>query len=203
MTQSNSLPERKTLTDHLRANTRFIVDPVVDLLARIGVTPNTLTLFGLLIHLPVAWLLAIGAWRWAALVVLLGLSDAFDGALARKLNTPAGGFGAFLDSTSDRIAEIILFGGFVYYFATHAQPLYALAALAALGGSLMVSYTRARAEALGYSAKVGFLSRIERYFVFLVCCLLNLPHVAVSILAFGTWFTVGQRFYAVWRQTRR
>lgn len=204
MRQSELLTERKTLSDHLRVRTLFIVDPLVALLARLGVTPNMLTVFGLLVHLPVAYLLAIGRWQAAALVALLGLADALDGALARRLaSAPTPGFGAFLDSTSDRVAEIVLFGGFVYYFAARADALFALLALAALGGSLMVSYTRARAEALGYPCKGGLFSRIERYFTFFVFCLLGLPQVAVAVLAAGTWITAAQRIAAVWQQARR
>jgi CDP-diacylglycerol--glycerol-3-phosphate 3-phosphatidyltransferase len=77
------------------------------------------------------------------------------------------------------------------------------AAYAALTGSLMVSYTRSRAEALGLSCKVGFLTRVERYVVVVVTLTINRPEWGLVILAIGTYFTFGQRVYHVWRQSKR
>jgi CDP-diacylglycerol--glycerol-3-phosphate 3-phosphatidyltransferase len=108
--------------------------------------------------------------------------------LARKIGRQKGGFGAFLDSTSDRIAEIILYSGYLSYFYQTEDVWMSIATYAAVTGSIMVSYTRSRAEALGLSCKVGLLTRVERYVVIVATLILSL--------------TVGQRVYHVWRQTK-
>ena len=126
-----------------------------------------------------------------------------DGALARKLGRNQGGFGAFLDSTLDRLAEIILFAGFLFYYLQQDNLLMLAATYIAITGSIMVSYARARAEALGYDCKVGIASRVERYFVMISLLVLNLPHVALVILAVGTYVTLVQRMVYVWKQTRQ
>jgi CDP-diacylglycerol--glycerol-3-phosphate 3-phosphatidyltransferase len=119
------------------------------------------------------------------------------------LGRKQGGFGAFLDSTFDRLAEIILFGGFIWYYFSQGELLYLSLAYVAITGSVMVSYARARAEGLGYDCKVGIASRVERYGVLVLFLLLNLPHVALIILALATYFTVGQRMFYVWRQANQ
>ena len=123
-----------------------------------------------------------------------------DGALARKLGRKQGGFGAYLDSTLDRLAEVILFGGFIYYYFTQDNPQMLAVAYVAVTGSLMVSYSRAKAESLGYENKVGVASRVERYILMIVMLILNLPQIALIILAVATYFTLGQRMYSVWKQ---
>lgn len=194
--------EKLTLTDFLRKNTQFIIDPVVTFLAKYRFSPDALTILGALAHIWFAWLIAIGEMQWAALAIFfLGPLDAFDGALARKLGRKQAGFGAFLDSTLDRVAEIILFSGFIFYYVGQDDTLMLSLAYVAISGSLMVSYARARAESLGLTAKIGVLSRVERYGVLTLFLALNLPHVALIILAIFTWVTVLQRMFEVWKQT--
>ena len=193
--------EKMTLTDYLRAYTRFIIDPIVAFMARYRFSPDALTVIGALSHILFAWLIATGEMRWAAVAMFfLGPLDALDGALARKLGRKQLGFGAFLDSTLDRIAEIILFGGFIMYYVGQEDAIFLAVAYLAITGSLMVSYARARAEALGYSCKVGILSRVERYAVMMFFLVLDLPHIALIILALFTYITVFQRMYHVWKQ---
>ena len=193
--------ERKTLTDFMRANTRFIIDPVVTYLARYRFSPDALTVVGMLAHFLFAWLIAEGQMTWAAVAIFfIAPLDAFDGALARKLGRKQGGFGAFLDSTLDRLAEIILFGGFILFYMRQENAVMLAVAYLAITGSIMVSYARARAEALGYDCKVGIASRVERYFVMIGLLFFNLPDVALIILATATYITVGQRMYHVWLQ---
>lgn len=195
-------PDKMTLTDFLRVRTKFIIDPVVTFLAQYKLSPDALTVAGLLFHFLFAWLIAIGEMQWAAVAIFFfSPLDALDGALARKLGRKQGGFGAFLDSTLDRFAEIILFAGFIFYFVSQDSTLMAALSYIAITGSLMVSYTRARAEALGLSCKVGILSRVERYFVTTLFLVLNLPQVAVTILAVFTYVTAFQRMYHVWKQS--
>ncbi len=202
MDQLKSAPQEKmTLTDYLRLYTRFIIDPIVAFMARYRFSPDALTVIGALSHILFAWLIANGEMRWAAVAMFfLGPLDALDGALARKLGRKQLGFGAFLDSTLDRIAEIILFGGFILYYVVQDDAVFLAVAYLAITGSLMVSYARARAEALGYSCKVGVLSRVERYAVMMFFLVLDLPHIALIILAVFTYITVFQRMYHVWKQ---
>ena len=194
-------PEKMTLTDYLRVYTRFIIDPIVTFMARYRFSPDLLTVLGTLSHILFAWLIASGEMRLASVAMFfLAPLDALDGALARKLGRKQAGFGAFLDSTLDRIAEIILFGGFIMYYVNRGDTVFLAVAYLAITGSLMVSYARARAEALGYSCKVGILSRVERYAVMMFFLVLDLPHVALVILAAFTYITLFQRMYHVWKQ---
>ncbi|MGB1252570.1 MAG: CDP-alcohol phosphatidyltransferase family protein [Candidatus Promineifilaceae bacterium] len=201
MTQTNSAPQNKTLTDHLRINGKFIVDPIVTVFAALGLSPNMITFAGFLVHIPIAWFLSQGEWRIATTLGLLSFFDALDGALARKLgkahNTK---FGGFLDSMTDRCSEILLYGGAIAYYVMANNLSLVLITLAALGGSLMVSYARSRAEALGFECKVGLFSRVERYLTLFVFGMLLRPDLAMIVLAIGTWFTVGQRAWTVWQQ---
>ncbi len=205
MNQPNSpgtgVPEKKTFTDNMRVWTRFIIDPVVNVMARWKLSPDLLTVVGMLSHFLFAWLIAMGEFRWAGIAMLvLAPLDAFDGALARKLGRKQGGFGAFLDSTLDRLAEIILFGGFIYYYMVNDNPQMLALAYIAVTGSLMVSYSRSKAESLGYDSKIGIASRVERYFFMIVMLILNLPDITLWVLAILTYITLAQRMYHVWKQ---
>lgn len=201
---TNLIPaKRMTLTDILRARTHFIIDPIVTFLARYRLSPDILTIAGVLAHFFFAWLVATGKMQWAAVAIFfIAPLDAFDGALARKLGRKQQGFGAFLDSTLDRLAEIILFGGFIMYYVWQENTMMLGVAYLAITGSIMVSYARARAEALGFSCKVGLLSRVERYAVMTFFLVLNLPHIALIILAVFTYITLVQRMYHVWQQAQ-
>ncbi len=203
MSPQPPVTQRATLTDQLRLRTKFIIDPIVDTLARYKLGPDFLTVLGFLTHILFAYLIAIGEFPWAAVAIaVLSPLDALDGALARKLGRKQGGFGAFLDSSLDRLAEIVLFGGFIYYYYSQIDPLMLAVAYLAVTGSLMVSYARSRAEALGFQAKTGVMSRVERYVVLVVFLALQLPQIALVILAAFTYFTFFQRMWAVWQQSR-
>jgi CDP-diacylglycerol--glycerol-3-phosphate 3-phosphatidyltransferase len=128
--------------------------------------------------------------------------DAFDGSMAR-LSGSVSKFGAFLDSTLDRYAELFILGGLLYYFMDRQLMLAALLTFAAAGGSLMVSYTRARAQSLGYEAKIGILSRVERFLVLIPCLLFHVPLAAIVILAVFTNITAVQRMLHVYRSSER
>ena len=194
--------EKLTFTDRLRVLTAGFIDPIVTFLAKLKMTPDTLTFLGMLSHFLFAWLIIEGQIQWAGVAVaLLSPLDALDGSLARKLKRTQSKFGAFFDSTLDRFAEIVLYAGYIIYFANGENSWMVAAAYIALTGSLMVSYTRSRAEALGLSCKVGVFSRVERYFVIVISLILNLPEIGLIILAVGTYFTAVQRMYHVWKQT--
>lgn len=203
MSTSPTPNEPVTVTDRLRARATGILEPVVGFLARIGVSPDMLTVLGMLLHFLFAWLLATGQFLWAGIAIFIFVPlDALDGALARKIGRQ-GKFGAFLDSNSDRVAEIILYSGYISWFTQQEQFLVVTAAYAAATGSLMVSYSRARAEALGYNCKIGLFSRVERYVVIVASLMLGFADIGLYILAVGTWLTFAQRVYHVWKQAQQ
>lgn len=192
---------KQTLTDLLRVRAAFIVEPVATLLARSGVSPNALTVLGMIAHLLPAWLITQGRMEFAAIaIIFIAPLDAFDGALARKSGANRKNFGAFLDSTLDRIAEIILFTGFIFYFGQQDNTFMLVTSYIAITGSLMVSYARARAESLGVSSKIGLLSRVERYAILTLFLLVNYPQVGLIIVAIFSYITVAQRAFHVWQQ---
>ncbi len=209
MSSTPSQPKQKTtLTDQLRARSVTVIDPIVTFLARLGVSPDVLTILGMLVHILFAWLIANGELLWAGIAIFIFVPlDALDGALARKIGRDKSNFGAFLDSTSDRIAEIILYAGFMVYFWRANNIWLVAATYIAVAGSIMVSYTRSRAGALGISCKVGLFTRVERYVVIIAALVLSgiwpvLINIGIVVLAVGTWFTVLQRVYHVWKQTQ-
>ena len=192
---------KETLTDTLRNLIKRGVDPTTQVLHKIGVTANMVTIVGLLCHLPLAWLIVQGRFRWAAVVGLLSIVDALDGSRARlDPDHNPNGFGAFLDSTTDRIAELLIWGALGVWFYQQGEMLSLILTIATLGGALMVSYTRSRAEALGYDCKVGLFTRAERYLTQCLFGLLARPDLLVIVLAIGTWLTVCQRIAAVFEQ---
>jgi CDP-diacylglycerol--glycerol-3-phosphate 3-phosphatidyltransferase len=186
------------------ADVRRAFVPLTVRLVNGHVTPNNLTVAGLALNVATAPLIITGHFLWAVVVFLLaGVCDMLDGAVARlgKQVTP---FGAFLDSTSDRLAEGVVLGAVAIWFARNGQYFEVGAVFVALIASFLVSYTRARAEALGLECKVGLMSRPERI-VLLGVGLLFAPHfyaltVVVSVLAVLTSFTVAQRILHVRRE---
>jgi CDP-diacylglycerol--glycerol-3-phosphate 3-phosphatidyltransferase len=177
--------------------------PFISALHRLGVTPNQITVVGTFLNAGVAVLIIADHLIWAGVVVLVaGVCDMLDGSLARmaKLSTP---FGAFFDSTLDRISEGMVLAAICYVFAAKGQSVDAALAALALLGSLMVSYTRARAESLGLECKVGLMSRPERIILVAIGLFFNvLPYVIYIMLAL-TAFTVVQRVVHTYRQIVR
>lgn len=163
--QAGGLPRGDSLvSNRVKEAGRALLAPLVRLAQRLGITPNTVTVGGFLVVVAAAVLIALGQLLIGAIVLVSGsLLDAVDGALARATGGSTA-FGSFLDSTLDRAAELILFGGLVaFYLTSSADPVGpVLLTLAALSGSVMVSYTRARAEGIGVSASIGLAPRTER-----------------------------------------
>jgi CDP-diacylglycerol--glycerol-3-phosphate 3-phosphatidyltransferase len=152
------------LSNRVKEAGRAILAPLVRLAQRLGITPNRVTVIGFVVVIVAAGLVAAGQLLAGAVILVAGsLLDAVDGALARATGGGTA-FGSFLDSTLDRAAEAILYAGLVVYFLrTDADPITPVVlALAALCGSFMVSYTRAKAEAIGVSASIGLAPRTER-----------------------------------------
>jgi CDP-diacylglycerol---glycerol-3-phosphate 3-phosphatidyltransferase len=177
--------------------------PVLSTLHRVGVTPNQVTVAGTVLNAGVAALIVTDHLIWAGILVLVaGICDMLDGSLARlsKQVTP---FGAFLDSTLDRVSEGIVLAAIAYYVATAGTQRAAIDAamvVLALLGSILVSYTRARAESLGIECKVGIASRPERIILVAIGLFFGvLPYVIYIMLAL-TAFTVVQRVVHTYRE---
>lgn len=201
MTTQNS-SEPKTFTDTLRKLFAGVLNTIAGFLHKLGLKPNMITIFGMVGNVVAGLLIALGHLTWGGLVALvMGPLDALDGALARKLGEPSH-YGAFIDSVTDRYSEIALYAGLLIHFCLQNNWRGALLVFFAALGSVMVSYVRARAEALNYSAKVGLLTRAERYIVLIPGIIFRFPEVSLWILAILTHFTALQRFFYVRKQAR-
>jgi CDP-diacylglycerol--glycerol-3-phosphate 3-phosphatidyltransferase len=186
-----------TLTDRLRGWFKWAVDPIARFFLKLGLTPNTMTILGLVGNFLGAYFLSQGKMSIGGLIMLIMTPiDALDGTMARMLGEPSA-FGAFVDSVSDRYAELALFGGLMYYYVMQINTLGAVLAFLASVGSFMVSYVRARAESNGYNAKVGLMTRVERYLVLAPLLVFNKPMIALWILAILANFTALQRVWFV------
>ncbi len=175
--------------------------PIGDRLRRTRLTPDHLTVVGLVVALGAAVAIGLG---WHAvgllLVILAALPDLLDGALAKASNTSSQR-GAFFDSVIDRVTDALLFGGVAWHFASEESPHLALLPMAVALMSSVISYERAKAESLGLSAKGGIMERAER--IILLCLGLLFPVILIPIM----WImlvlvtvTAVQRFVKVWKQ---
>ena len=200
-----TIPHRepgKTFRETSKEALLFALRPLVRWLSVMRVRPDTLTVVGWTLALCAAVLFGLGYARVAGLVMLLGgLFDALDGAVARETNRMSS-FGAFLDSTLDRISEAAVFVGLVFYYAGANQPYAALLAGVAMTFSLLTSYTRARAEGLNISCEVGLLERAGRIVILSVLSIAGLPTVGLILVAAGALVTTAQRILHVRRATR-
>ncbi|UCC76004.1 MAG: CDP-alcohol phosphatidyltransferase family protein [Anaerolineales bacterium] len=192
-----------TLTDWARTQAGVLLVPIARIMGRLGIHPNTITILGMLLQVGVGVMFGLGYVRlggWVLLVV--APIDALDGALARALGRQSR-FGAFLDSTLDRLSDAALILGLTAHYLRQGAHVEIALLLTALVAALMVSYTRARAEALGFPCKVGLLSRMERIILIGVLSGVGLPTVMVWALAVLSVFTVGQRILYVYGVSRR
>lgn len=186
---------------HLRAPVEKAVKPIGDRLRRTRLTPDHLTVVGLVVAVAAAVSIALG---WLALglllVIMAALPDLLDGALAKASNTSSQR-GAFFDSVVDRVTDSLLFGGVAWYFASNESSHMAILPLAVAAMSSVISYERAKAESLGLQAKGGLMERAER--IILLCIGLLFPVILVAVM----WvmlvlvsLTAVQRFVKVWKQ---
>jgi phosphatidylglycerophosphate synthase len=164
--------EVKLIRDRLQLTIYKILDPFVRVLIKIGLTPNMVTIIGFFLNLGVAVIFIIGAEKtnrgdlsyvgWAGgLILFAGLFDMLDGQVAR-IGKMKSSFGAMLDSVLDRYSELFMFLGICYYLISHHYFISSLFAFTGMIGSMMVSYTRARAEGLGIECRGGLMQRPER-----------------------------------------
>ena len=177
----------------MKDKARNIVRPIAKVIASLGVHPNVLTITGFLVTIVSAVFYARGYFVIGALVLLFaGLFDVFDGDVAR-LSNKVTRFGAFLDSTLDRFTEFFIFSGFAWYFRKNFSLV--LLVFTALFLSLMVSYTRARGEGLGYSTRKGPMDRPARYFFIILISFLPAGYfeLYISVFIILTLITVVRR----------
>lgn len=177
-----------------------LIAPIVDFFISLELNPNFFTTIGFILTVGAAVLFAAGYLRIAGAIILLaGTFDIIDGKVARATNRVTK-FGALYDSTLDRYAEVIMFFGLAYYFVREEWFITSIAVSVALGGSIMVSYVRARAEALGFQCKVGIMQRPERVVYIGFGALIHIYTLIFSILLIAIFanITAIQRVYHIW-----
>jgi len=193
---------RRLLPQHLQNRFINLLSPLVRLISKWGLSPNSFTVAGVILTAAGTGAFLAGFIRLAGICILLGgLCDTLDGLLARTTGR-ATRFGALLDSTVDRYAEFIMFSGIAAYFFFIDDYGTAAGTLLALGGSFMVSYTRARAESLGFDAKGGFMQRPERIVLIGSGAIIHLNALilAIWLVAFFANFTALQRIRCAHKQ---
>jgi CDP-diacylglycerol--glycerol-3-phosphate 3-phosphatidyltransferase len=192
-------PVRKSLTDLAHQAMPALFRPLAALLHRLGVTPNQVTVAGCALSIGSGVLIAFGQWPAAIAVALLGgLADGVDGLLARQ-SRQITAFGAFLDSVLDRWSDSAYFVGLLAYFARAGMAREVVLAGIALSSSLLVSYTRARAEGVGAQCSRGLFTRLERLGVLLAGLVFDRMTIALWVIAVLSTFTALQRIYYAWR----
>ena len=173
-----------------------------ELVAKTRISPNIVTALGLLVALVTAWVLYTGHFFLGGFLVLVsGAFDMLDGAVAR-ISGRSTRFGAIFDSTFDRLSEAALFLGLLAYYANQGSFQEVVLVGAALVGSMMTSYVRARAEGLGLKCEVGLFTRPERVIVMAIGLLSGQLAIALGIIVAFRFFTVGQRLLYVWKQIK-
>ncbi len=198
---SNSTDRSASLSDRLRPKVAIVLQPIARSLVKLHITANVLTFVGLLLAVGVGVAVMNGQMLLGGILMLLsGPMDALDGAVARQSGIP-NSFGAFFDSTCDRYAEGFVLVGLSIYGLAINDPRVVLLAFVAFWGSLLISYTRARAEGLGIECKVGLFTRLERFILISAMLILNQVLIGLIILAILTHTTAVQRIVHVWHAT--
>ena len=185
-----------------KAEVGRVTDPVARALLGARIRPNQLTVLGLFCSAASATAFALDGRRWGGvLLALAGACDMLDGALAR-VSGQVSPFGAFLDSVLDRYSDLLVLAGLVFLFMRVGRAVDVAATLGALVGTVMVSYTRARAESIGVECKVGFMERGERLLVLIAGALADLLVPALWVVAAGANATALYRILYTRRATR-
>ena len=205
-------PKNKwTFTHAIGVACGAIIERIVRALALSKIHPNLLTFFGLLINIWAAWLFARAGsaddaridFRWAGLVVIgAGLFDMVDGRVARATDqvTP---FGGFFDSVIDRYSDLAVFMGLLVYYASINRFFYIVLTAIVMTGSVMVSYTRARAENTITKCKVGFLERPERVVLIIIGALFDRMAAVLWVIAILSNLTVVHRMIFTWGECKK
>lgn len=172
-------------------------------LALSRIHPNVLTFLGLVINAVAAVLLAAGKFLAAGLVMMTGgLFDMVDGRVARETNRVTA-FGGFFDSVVDRYSDLVLLMGLLVYYATINRFFYIVLTAVVMTGSVMVSYTRARAECVIPKCKAGFMERPERVVLLIIGALFNRMAPVLWVIAVLSNITVIHRMIFTWQETKR
>jgi CDP-diacylglycerol---glycerol-3-phosphate 3-phosphatidyltransferase len=192
-----------TYTRAIGVGCGWLLDRIVYALTLSRIHPNALTFIGLLINIGAAMLFARGEFRWAGLVVIgAGLFDMVDGRVARESNRVTR-FGGFFDSVLDRYSDLALLMGLLVYYASIGRFFYIVLTAVAMTGSVMVSYTRARAENTIPRCKVGFLERPERIVLIIIGALSNRMAPVLWVIAVLSNISVIHRMIYTWQETKR
>ncbi|HUO65512.1 MAG TPA: CDP-alcohol phosphatidyltransferase family protein [Terriglobales bacterium] len=178
---------------HYKAPLHRVFDPVARLLLRMGARPNHMTVLGLGVSVAAAYVFAAGRLRWGAvLLAVAGLFDFFDGAVARLAGSDSD-YGAFLDSVVDRYSDVAVLLGILVYYQQRSDTPGAVLTMATLAGTVMTSYTKARAQSIGVRCDVGVIERPERLIALIAGATFHLLTPAMALLAVLTNLTALQR----------
>jgi CDP-diacylglycerol---glycerol-3-phosphate 3-phosphatidyltransferase len=191
------------ITGKIGQGGRYVFDRIVGLFVRRRVNPNILTGIGLFVNLVAAYFFAFGYFRWAGVTIILAaIFDLTDGPVARTSHrvTP---FGGFLDSVLDRYSDLLLLTGVLVYYSRGSRFWYVILVAAAMIGAIMTSYTRARAENVIPSCKVGFLERPERIVLLIIGALFNRIAAVLWVIVVFSNLTVLHRVIYTYRETQR
>lgn len=180
-----------------------IINRIVRWLALSRIHPNVLTFLGLVINIWAAWLFAVGQFRWAGVVVIgAGLFDMVDGRVARATSQVTR-FGGFFDSVMDRYSDLALYMGLLVYYASINRFFYIVLTAIVMTGSVLVSYSRARAENVIPKCKVGFLERPERIVLIILGALFDRMAAVLWVIAVLSNITVIHRMIYTWQECKR
>jgi CDP-diacylglycerol--glycerol-3-phosphate 3-phosphatidyltransferase len=180
-----------------------IIDRIVRWLALSKIHPNVLTFLGLVINIWAAWLFSRGSFKWAGAVVIgAGLFDMVDGRVARATQQVTR-FGGFFDSVMDRYSDLALYVGLLVYYASINRFFYIVLTAIVMTGSVMISYTRSRAENVIPKCKVGFLERPERVVLIIIGALFDRMAATLWVIAVLSNLTVVHRMIYTWQECKK
>ena len=191
-----------TITHAIGYGSNKVIRLIVRGLALSRIHPNVLTFLGLVINMIAAYLLAVGQFRWAGVVIIgAGLFDMVDGRVARETNRVTR-FGGFFDSVLDRYSDCALLVGLLVWYGSINRPFYVVLTAIAMAASIMISYTRARAENTIPMCKVGFMERPERMVLLILGGLFNRMAPVLWVIAVLSTITVIHRISHTYRETK-
>ncbi|MPY86700.1 MAG: CDP-alcohol phosphatidyltransferase family protein [Luteitalea sp.] len=188
-----------TFTGAIGAISLFPLRAIIRACVALRIHPNVLTFTGVVINAGAAWALAQGRFVAAGIIMIIAnIFDFIDGKVAHELKVQSA-FGAFWDSTMDRLSDVVLFIGLIYLYASLGRTDYVLLTCITLMFTVMTSYTRARAESLVDTCKVGFMERPERIVLFMIGALTNRMAAVLWVICVLSVVTVADRIYYTWR----
>ena len=192
-----------TITRAIGSGSNQVIRLIVRGLALSRIHPNVLTFLGLVINMVAAYMLAVGQFRWAAAVIIgAGLFDMVDGRVARETN-PVTRFGGFFESVLDRYSDCALLVGLLVWYGSINRPFYVVLTAVAMAASVMISYTRARAENSIPMCKVGFMERPERVVLVIIGALFDHMAPVLWVIAVLGNLTVVHRMIFTWQEAKR